>query len=418
MMDTALQARRAVEALRAGVPNRDAVRALGFADDALVSGFDERLETLLSGVTDDRQPVGLLLAAEFGGGKSHALEYLRHRALEHNVAVSKVVISKETQLFDPAKLFRSAVEALEVDDRTGDALADIAVTRLNSPGNRERFDEFAAWLQTSGLNSRFAASIWLFEHAQADTVLQSRLVSFWGGGRLGVTELRRDLKSCGMAGLFPLEKIGARDLARQNFSFMARLLRAAGYEGWVILFDELELVGRYSVLQRGRSYGELARLLGLDEEGSIPGLLAVGAITPDFESAVLVGKDDYNQIGFKFRARGDYESELTAALAERAMDALRLDHAVLLRKPDTSMLAQTLTQLAAVYGQAYGARPEVGPVSFDGTWQMREYVRSWITRWDLNRFDPSYEGQTIVEPIHADYEEDAALERSSGDDEE
>jgi hypothetical protein len=417
-MDTALQARRAIEALRAGVPNRDAVRALGFADDALVRGFDERLEILLSGAADDRQPVGLLLAAEFGGGKSHALEYLRHRALERNVAVSKVVISKETQLFDPAKLFRSAVEALEVDDRTGDALADIAVTRLNSNENRARFDEFANWLNTSGLNSRFAASLGLFEHAQADTGLQSRLVSFWGGGKLNVTELKGSLKSCGMAGLFPLEKIAARDLARQSFGFMARLLRAAGYEGWVILLDELELIGRYSVLQRGRSYGELARLFGLDDEGRIPGLLTVGAITPDFESAVLVGKDDYNQIGFKFRARGDYESELTAALAERAMDVLRLDHAVLLRRPDTSMLAHTLTQLAEVYGEAYGARPDVGPVSFDGTWQMREYVRSWITRWDLNRFDPSYEGQTIVEPIHADYEEDAALEKSSGGDEE
>lgn len=417
IMDMALQARRAVEALRAGVPNRDAVRALGFADDALVAGFDERLETLLSGVGDDRQPVGLLLAAEFGGGKSHALEYLRHRALERNMAVSKVVISKETQLFDPAKLFRSAVEGLEVDDRTGDALADIAVTRLNSRENRERFDEFATWLETSALNSRFAATIRLFEEAQADTVLQSRLVSFWGGGRLGVSELRRDLKSCGMAGLFPLEKIAARDLARQNFRFMARLLRAAGYEGWVILLDEVELVGRYSVLQRGRSYGELARLLGLDEEESISGLLTVGAITPDFESAVLVGKDDYNQIGFKFRARGDYESELTAALAERAMSALRLDHAVLLRKPDTAMLGQTLTQLAEAYGQAYGTRPDVGPVSFEGTWQMREYVRSWITRWDLNRFDPTYEGQTIVEPFRTDYEEDAALERAPEGDE-
>lgn len=417
-MDTALQARRAVEALRAGVPNRDAVRALGFADDVLVDGFDRRLEALRSSVAEGKQPSGLLLAAEFGGGKSHALEYLRHRALERNVAVSKVVISKETQLFDPAKLFRSAVESLEVEDRTGDVLADIAVTRLDSRENREGFDEFANWLRTSGLNSRFEATIWLFEQAQANPELQSRLVTFWGGGKLGVAELKRDLRACGMKGVFPLERIVARDLGRQSFRFMARLLQAAGYDGWVLLLDELELIGRYSVLQRGRSYGELTRLLGLHDEEGIPGLLAVGAITPDFESAVLVGKDDYNQIGFRFRARGDYESELTAALAERAMDALRLDRTVLLRKPDPSMLAQTLRQLAAVYGHAYGSSPEVGAVDFDGALQMREYVRSWITRWDLNRFDPSYETQTIVEPIRTDYEEDAGLEKSLGDDEE
>ena len=30
------------------------------------------------------------------------------------------------------------------------------------------------------------------------------------------------------------------------------MLRASGRAGWVILFDEVELIGRYSLLQRGR----------------------------------------------------------------------------------------------------------------------------------------------------------------------
>ena len=243
-MDPILQARRAVEALRAGVPNRDAVRSLGFADETLVRRFVERLEVLDSGGEQAEPTGGLLLAAEFGGGKSHALEYLKHLALERNVAVSKVVVSKETQLFDPAKLFRSAVESLEVDDRTGDVLADIAATRLNKDAHREHFDDLAEWLRTSGLNSRFEATVWLFQHVHANPDLQDRLVTFWSGGPLGVAQLKRDLRACGMAGLFPLEKIGARDLARQRFRFLARLLRAAGYAGWVLLLDELELVGR------------------------------------------------------------------------------------------------------------------------------------------------------------------------------
>ncbi|MCZ7664765.1 MAG: DUF2791 family P-loop domain-containing protein [Thermoleophilia bacterium] len=404
---TALHARRAIEALRAGVPNRDAVRALGFADDPLVEELDRRLDTLAAGAPDGG---GLLLAAEFGGGKSHALEYLRHRALERNIAVSKVVVSKETQLFDPLKLFRSAVDNLAVDDRTGAVFDDIATTRLNSDPHRDRFAELGAWLQTSGLNACFAASMWLFEHARANAELQSRLVAFWGGGALKLTELKKDLRLCGRAGYYPLEKIRARDLARERFVFLARLLQAAGYDGWLLLLDELELVGRYSVLQRARSYGELARLLGLDDQGPIPGLFTVGAITPDFESAVLLGKDDYNQIGFRMRARGDAESELTAVLAERVMERMRGGF-LSIRRPEQGTLEATFARLAAVYQAAYDVPPERPPVIFDGTWQMREYVRSWITRWDLRRFAPDHEAHPVVFPMPVDYTENVVLER-------
>ena len=56
-----------------------------------------------------------------------------------------------------------------------------------------------------------------------------------------------------------LVPVPARELGRQRLRFVARLLAAAGYAGWVVLFDEVELIGRYSLLQRGRSYAELAR---------------------------------------------------------------------------------------------------------------------------------------------------------------
>jgi hypothetical protein len=70
------------------------------------------------------------------------------------------------------------------------------------------------------------------------------LVRFWGGEPLRVAELRRALRSVGAARLYSFAPITIRDLARQRFRFAARLLRAAGHTGWVILFDEVELIGR------------------------------------------------------------------------------------------------------------------------------------------------------------------------------
>jgi hypothetical protein len=51
-----------------------------------------------------------------------------------------------------------------------------------------------------------------------------------------------------------LQTIKQPDLTRQRLRFVPRLIAAAGYSGWVLLLDEVELVGRYSVLQRRRSY--------------------------------------------------------------------------------------------------------------------------------------------------------------------
>ena len=413
-MNGQVSACRAIEALRAGVPNRDAVSALGCSAQEVLSVFDDRLGELRESVAGVRQPRGMLVAADFGGGKSHVLEYLSHKARQENFAVSKVVVSKETQLFDPLKVFSAAVESLMCENVVGDALRDIAVSRLST-----RSPQFAAlnlWLRDSGLNSRFAATTWLFEQAGADSEMQDELVGFWEGSALQVGSLRQGLRQTGAAKLFALEKIGVKELARQRFTFMARLLRAARYDGWVILIDELELMGRYTVLQRGRAYAELARLLGLADDVAIPGLLAVGAVTPDYASAVIDEKDDRNQIGFRFRARQDPESSLTAALAELAMDTIERE-LLRLREPSQDDLADVLARLSEIYAAAYDCTPARLDASFKTGQQMREYIRSWITTWDLNRVAPTYEPEIELERITDDYAEDALLEKSAEDDE-
>ena len=53
-----------------------------------------------------------------------------------------------------------------------------------------------------------------------------------------------------------------KELAWQRYSFILQLILAAGYSGWVLLVDEVELIGRYSIKQRARSYAEIARLMG------------------------------------------------------------------------------------------------------------------------------------------------------------
>lgn len=113
---THVQARRAIEALRSGVPNRDAVLELGSAHDDIVAKFRQQLVDALVQYLDGTIPrsTGFLVAGNFGTGKSHLLEYLQQIALQQHFVVSKIVISKETPLYDPAKLFRSAIQGASV----------------------------------------------------------------------------------------------------------------------------------------------------------------------------------------------------------------------------------------------------------------------------------------------------------------
>ena len=59
--------------------------------------------------------------------------------------------------------------------------------------------------------------------------------------------------------------------------------------------DEIrQLVGSYSLLQRAKSYAELTRWMGQAADEEYSGLVVVGTVTDDFESAVLgnLGKQD------------------------------------------------------------------------------------------------------------------------------
>ncbi len=44
---------------------------------------------------------------------------------------------------------------------------------------------------------------------------------------------------------------------------------------------------------------------------------------------------------------------------------------------------------------------------------MREYVKRWITEWDLKRLDPEYTVEIEKTTLDQNYTEDAVLETSS-----
>jgi len=243
-----------------------------------------------------------------------------------------------------------------------------------------------------------------------DPELSNRIIRFWSGEQIGVGEIKKYLRACRETVTYKIDKILVKELALQRFKFASRLMVAAGYAGWVLLIDEVELVARYSLIQRAKSYAELARWMGKLEEANFTGLTTVLTITDDFQSMILEGKEDLEKVPGKLRARASESDLLLASQAERGMRIIQRER-TLLKTPDSAIVEQTYDKVRSIHAQAYDWEPpQVSSVERLGTTRMREYVKGWITEWDLKRLDPGYNPEIEGTELKPDYTEDPNLQ--------
>ena len=411
-LETDVSSLRAIEALRAGVPNQDAVREIGTFQSAILERFRRQLAAVREEFLHGAVAEGTLVTGGFGSGKSHLLEYLQHIALQNNFVRSKVVISKETPLYDPVKVYNAAIQSAKVPGRAGAALTEIAhQLDFNSQG----YTHFLQWVKRPDdkLSAWFAATTFVFEHSKGglDPGVSDHIIQFWSGNPIRVGDLRGWLRDCGGEAHYKINTVPAKELALQRYRFAPRMMVAAGYAGWVILIDEVELIGRYSLKQRARSYAEIARLMGRLEGEALPGLTSVFAITDDFESAIIRDRNDEEKIPMKLGMGGEL---LLVSQAKRGMRIIQRDK-MRLKPPTEETARESYNTVAALYAKAYGWNPPADYQHPDKTKQVRQYIKQWINTWDLKRLYPGYNPEIETVELKSNYSEMPELETHPGD---
>lgn len=404
-----IEARGAIEALRAGVPNRAAIRFLGERDGALLNSFLSFLGRCTEELERGRQSEGSLIWGGFGAGKSHLLGYMRELALERNFIVSLVPVSKETPMFDAGRLFAAAIRSAEVPGANDDVMT-VALWRLKPA--TEPYDRLEKWAtdgaREGSLSTVFAALLWLIPRLSPED--NARVARFFGGGRLNATAVRSWLRAHGAAKLFDIRPIREGELTRQRLRFAPRLFASVGLAGWCLLLDEVELIGRYSALQRGKSYAELERWLGRDSSDALAGIVTVAAFADDYVDQMFDNRRDEERIPQVLEQKG---LEQQGILAKRCMEELRRRRGVRLAAPDQNALLAAQEQISELYFQAYHWRPSaVGVDERTATNSIRQYIKTWITRWDIERLykeRPTIEAHTL----QTDYTESAELEQAA-----
>ena len=414
----ALTCRRALEALRSGVPNGEAVRILGCNQPEAEHRFTDLLSKVAGGNDSPDGALGMLVSGDFGSGKSHLLTYLEQQALARGFVCSKVAISKETPLYDLGKVFKSAVDNGRIPGRNGRLIEELG--HALSPGSRE-YEDFKLWAddtRSNRLSRMFPASLLVHERSN-DLELNSEIENFWAGDRILISKIKGGLRQTGQLRHYSFRAPRAAELPPQRLRFVVDLIKAAGYRGWVVLLDEIELVGSYSLLQRGRSYAELARWLGRAADEPYPGLVTVGTVTEDFAATIISPDGDRKDRDY-LRARLE-RADRYRSIVDLAVKGMNLieEGGVALDQPTEDGVRETMEKLRGIYSAAYGwDAPALQEGARGAGYQnrMRYKVRASINEWDLLRLYPGSRPEIEGDEFRHTYEENIDLERQSQDD--
>ncbi len=406
--DDRIQARRAIEALRSGVPNRDAVRHLGVFQGDMTQKFADLLcEVQEMAASDKESRSSLVISGGFGAGKSHLMEYLRHETHEQGCVCSHVVVSKETALSNPLKLLRAAAETAVVCDKTGRAVPEILFTLKT---DTQEFAELFAWVhEQASFQNRIAPLLKVFmDRPMGSEEILEKIALEWSGYPMRMPDIRSAFKEIGRDRNFPVKAIRQHELASQLWRFLPRLFRAAGYGGWVVLIDEVELILRYTRLQRAKSYAQIARLAGVTKDFKVCGFLPVFAVASEFWEHANDKLNDSEEIPAWLRSRGKLGDEELARAAEAGMKLLK--RSIRLRRAQADELDDLREHVRRLHSLAFEwEAPNLSPTKRGSSSSVREHLKSWITQWDMALLYPEYRPQIVVDEVTHNYSEDDTL---------
>jgi len=402
MNPEALIARRAIESLRSGVPSRHAVTQLGTTQYEIKIRFQEELDSLLEG----KGTSPIVVAANFGAGKTHLLEYLQSVAERSSCVTSYVVVSPEMPLGNAHSVLKAVAESARAPGRNGKALREL-MSDMNV--NSSEYTELREWARTACLNDSFAAILHLYAEFRADETFRAQLLEDIEGKVMLKSLLKGRLKEIGQLAAYDIGGAkGSRKtpaLAHERIRLLARMFRATGGGGLIILFDELERIAKFSLNQRAAAYQELAWWQSA-AQATGSAILPVFAMTEEFlESCITGGRRD---------AQKFISSALGQVTDEREEQASRgiemLTSYSLLSSPDARQIEEIKYRVQSLYELAYDVMASPLDVRLDRT-SVRSEIRRWITLWDLHRYDPNYVPQVREEKLEFDHSEiaDSAL---------
>ena len=369
-MKTDFNACRVIEALRSGVPSRAAGEYFAEARPAMMQKIQSRLEQ----VHETGHSDGMIFTGRYGEGKTHLLGTVFGMAFAHNMVVSYVSLGKETPVDKPYLLFPKLI-------------ANTYLPGAAQPGFRQKLEDLTQGSSISGELLAYAAKeletdklyflLKAFLGTQEEEERYAFLSDLEGDFTTGQVIKRSYRRITGTAAKFN-QNFSKTKHGFDYFYFTSHLFKTLGYGGWVLLFDEAELLGGMGKKTRAKSYVQLQRFL--KPSPKLESVFSLFAFSSSYAEDVIDAKKEFENVEAAFSE--DRES-LTAAKSV-LNGILNAPELMPLTREET---LQVLLSIQDFHGRAYGWKPEVSAdtiyqVTESGGYLLRTRIRSAIEFFD------------------------------------
>lgn len=286
------QAIAIVESLRAGIPTRASTRELPDLRPSLTKLIKQDLAQL----AQSNIPKGRLVWGAYGQGKTHALTTIEHIALDLGFAVSRVSLSREVSCHHLFNFYGRTASALRTPNSQIFGIQPALDKKASGELPDSRIQEPLRY--THPLPT-FVLEDYFYTTSEERDLLYGDLM----GTRLPISDLRRIHRACRGEALPKFEStFGVKKHGSAYFGVMADTLAWCGYKGWVILIDEVELIGRLGKVGRLDAYRNLNWLLNWSGTMPYP-IYTVGVVASSLRNDMWLSSDptqnakrDRNQI--------------------------------------------------------------------------------------------------------------------------
>ena len=337
MYDT--EARHIIEALRSGIPSQAVGRYFSEARPQIMKRISDELEKVRS----THQPKGMIITGKYGEGKTHLLNTVFGMAHDDRMVVSFLSLSKETPVDKLFIIYQNAMMNSYLPGNVQPGFSSLLDNLTEgSPIANELLAYAAKELETDRLY--YVLKCFLStEDADEKYLLQADLEGDFVGNPVLKRIYRRIFNTPAKFNI-PFKKTAH---VLDYFRFMSHLFEQFGYQGWVLLFDEAELIGTCAKRTRLKAYFAMADFLFPD--ASLGSLFSLYAFTDAYVSEVIDGKKEYESLEEVYP---DAEEP-----AKSVLDAITKAPTLLPLTRDE--IATVLMSVQELHGKAYEWNPEV-----------------------------------------------------------
>ena len=362
-----MESRKVIEALRSGIPSRSVGRYFSEARPQIMKELSDRLDT----VCEEGTSGGMIITGKYGEGKTHLLNTVFNMAHENNMVVSYLSVSKESP-FDKLYLVYQKLMAntyLPGREQPGflQVLEDMTPNssiagELLVYGAKELETDKLYYLLKSYLNT---------EDQEEKFQLQADLM----GDFLANPALRKIYKRIFNTAVKFNTSFSKTKHCQDYFYFMSFLFQKLGYNGWVILIDEAELMGRLGKKARLNAYRNIARFLMPDPH--LVSTFSLFAFSASYVEDVIEGKHEFENLAEVFPdAQEPMKTVLNSII--KAPQLLPLNREEIL---------QILERIQEFHGKAYNWNSSLSPESMikasgSGGFLLRTKLRAAIELLD------------------------------------